>query len=77
MKKFAPLSLTRPCHLNHLKHYPGLFKIPTMGRWMVVATGPQLIDDIRRASDDQLSFTEAISEVISPFFQHLLPLIVR
>ncbi|KAF9482443.1 cytochrome P450 [Pholiota conissans] len=42
------------------KHYPGLFKVPTMGRWMVVATGPQSVEDIRRASDDQLSFIEAL-----------------
>ncbi|KAH9477542.1 Cytochrome P450 monooxygenase 103 [Psilocybe cubensis] len=35
-----------------------------MSRWIVVVSGPQMLDDIRRATDDQLSFREAIAEVV-------------
>lgn len=33
-------------------------------QWMIVATGPELIEDMRRASDDQLSASDAFAEVI-------------
>ena len=33
-------------------------------QWMIVVTGPQLIEDVRRASDDQLSSRDAFAEVI-------------
>jgi hypothetical protein len=33
-------------------------------QWMIVVTGPQLIEDMRRASDDQLSLKDAFAEVI-------------
>ncbi|KAF9475570.1 cytochrome P450 [Pholiota conissans] len=46
------------------KYYGTPFKIPTMGRFTVVASGPQMIEDIRRASDDELSFREAVAETI-------------
>ncbi|KAF8906747.1 cytochrome P450 [Gymnopilus junonius] len=38
------------------------FKVPTLSRWLVMVSGPQMIDDIRRG--DQLSFTEAVSEIV-------------
>jgi hypothetical protein len=32
-------------------------------QWAIVVTGQQLIDDLRRASDDQLSLKDAAGEV--------------
>lgn len=32
-------------------------------QWIVVVTSQQLIDDIRRAPDDQLSLKDAVAEV--------------
>ncbi|KDR68411.1 hypothetical protein GALMADRAFT_231377 [Galerina marginata CBS 339.88] len=46
------------------KYYGTAFKVSTLSRWMVIVSGPQMIDDIRRATNDQLSFTEAVSEVV-------------
>jgi hypothetical protein len=43
---------------------PGLFKIAQFRRWMVLATGSQLIDDIRRAPDNVLSVKEPVNEVL-------------
>lgn len=33
-----------------------------MNKWQVVVSGPQMIDDLRRATDDQLSFRGAADE---------------
>jgi len=33
-------------------------------QWMVVVTGPQMIEDVRHASDDQLSSKDAIAETL-------------
>lgn len=34
-----------------------------MFKWVIVLNGEQYVDDIRNASDDVLSFVEAIEEV--------------
>lgn len=44
--------------------YPNrVFKIAAISKWVIVFSGKQYIDDICRASDDVLSFTEAVEEV--------------
>ncbi|KAI0272854.1 hypothetical protein BGY98DRAFT_153281 [Russula aff. rugulosa BPL654] len=43
---------------GYKKTRPGLFKIASFRRWMVLASGSELIDDIRRAPDDVLSRTK-------------------
>jgi hypothetical protein len=48
---------------TYLQTSPGLFKIAQFRRWMVLATGSQLIDDIRRAPDNVLSVREPVDEV--------------
>jgi hypothetical protein len=40
-----------------------LFKVPQINKWLVLATGPKLIEDVRRMTDDQASSFEAIAEV--------------
>ncbi|KAF9008808.1 cytochrome P450 [Cyathus striatus] len=40
------------------------FKVATMARWIVVVSGPQMVDDIRKANDEQMSFREAVAETI-------------
>ncbi|KAF8325934.1 cytochrome P450, partial [Amanita rubescens] len=46
------------------KYRGSIFKIPMMTQWMVVVTGPQLFEDVRKASDDELSFLDAAAEMI-------------
>ncbi|KAI0060038.1 cytochrome P450 [Artomyces pyxidatus] len=41
------------------KYKPGLFKVAMLDHWLVVATGRELIEDLRRAPDDVLSMGEA------------------
>ncbi|GJE92111.1 cytochrome P450 [Phanerochaete sordida] len=40
------------------------FKVANFNRWLVLVSGPQLIDDIRKASDHELSFDEAAWETL-------------
>ncbi|KAJ3557279.1 hypothetical protein NP233_g11785 [Leucocoprinus birnbaumii] len=43
--------------------YPGQpFRVATLSRWIVLLSGKQHIDDIRKAPDDVLSFIEATEE---------------
>ncbi|KAI0248473.1 cytochrome P450 [Lactifluus subvellereus] len=46
------------------KNKPGMFKIATFWRWMVLPTGAQLIEDIKRVPDDVLSFREPLREFL-------------
>ncbi|KAI9441480.1 cytochrome P450 [Lactarius indigo] len=41
----------------------GLFKIATFRRWMVLASGPELIEDVKKAPDDILSLNASLVEV--------------
>ncbi|KAH9482481.1 Cytochrome P450 monooxygenase 151 [Psilocybe cubensis] len=49
-------------HDGYSKYYGGAFKVSMMSKWMVVITGPDMINDIRKASDEQLSSRAAIAE---------------
>ncbi|KAK7054327.1 hypothetical protein VNI00_003520 [Paramarasmius palmivorus] len=40
------------------------FKIPTFDGWQVVVHGPKLLDDVRRASENELSIIEAVDDII-------------
>ena len=48
-----------------------MFKIPTPERWIVVVTGPKLIDELRKFPDEQVSFLDAAGEV-SFIFGHIV-----
>lgn len=40
-----------------------------MGRYMVVVSGPKMLEDIRQATDEQLSFRDAVAEVFRHFYR--------
>ncbi|KAJ3888640.1 cytochrome P450 [Lentinula edodes] len=45
--------------------FPGqAFKVPLPDRWEVIVSGKQMMDDIKKASDLDLSFTEAVGETM-------------
>ncbi|KAH9849220.1 cytochrome P450 [Lenzites betulinus] len=37
------------------KHYGKTFKVSTLDRWLVIATGPKLVEEVRRRPDDELN----------------------
>ncbi|KAF9445833.1 cytochrome P450 [Macrolepiota fuliginosa MF-IS2] len=43
------------------KKFP-VFKLPRYFSWMIVVNGPQYLEDIRKATDDQLSFLAFLNE---------------
>ncbi|XP_006458661.1 hypothetical protein AGABI2DRAFT_217430 [Agaricus bisporus var. bisporus H97] len=45
--------------------YPtGIFKIANISSWIVVLTGRQFLDELRKAPDDVLSFRQAMNDVL-------------
>jgi cytochrome P450 len=46
------------------KTRPGLFKIANFRKWMVLAAGTELSDDVRRAPDDVLSVMQARHKIL-------------
>ncbi|KAF5365276.1 hypothetical protein D9758_005351 [Tetrapyrgos nigripes] len=46
------------------KYQGGAFKIRKPDGWVVIITGPDMINDFRKAPDDYLSFEEAITDTI-------------
>ena len=42
---------------------PGLFKFADFTRWVVMPSGSELIEDVRKATDDFLSINEPLQEV--------------
>jgi len=49
---------------GYQKTKPGIFKIAFFKRWAVIASGPELIEDVRKAPDDILSIDEPLRELI-------------
>ncbi|KAI0640730.1 cytochrome P450 [Trametes meyenii] len=49
---------------GYRKHYGSVFKVPLQDKWMVVVSGPKLVDDLRRRPDEELSFRVAAAETI-------------
>jgi hypothetical protein len=46
-----------------LKYKGSAFKVASFNRWVVVINGPQAVEDIRQAADDELSFAKAAQDV--------------
>jgi hypothetical protein len=61
MSVFLPLFQADPTADSQSRR--GLFKIATFRRWMVVVSGPEVIEDIRKAPDDVLSMEASSIEV--------------
>ncbi|KAJ7574537.1 cytochrome P450 [Mycena floridula] len=49
---------------GYRKYHGRVFKIPTIIGWKIVISGPKLIEELRLAKDDQLSFQEAVAELL-------------
>ncbi|KAJ7023057.1 cytochrome P450 [Mycena alexandri] len=48
---------------GYQKFYGGVYKFPQIGGWMIMASGTDMVEDIRRASDDELSFSQALEDI--------------
>ena len=48
---------------NMIQNKPGLFKFASFKRWVVMPSGSELVEDVRKATDDFLSNNEPLMEV--------------
>ncbi|KAF5369084.1 hypothetical protein D9758_002904 [Tetrapyrgos nigripes] len=46
------------------KYHGGAFRVPMLNHWQVVVTSPEMINDIKRAPNDVLSFMGAIQQLM-------------
>ncbi|OJT14393.1 Ent-kaurene oxidase [Trametes pubescens] len=47
---------------GYQKHYGKAFKVPMLDKWMVFVSGPEVLDDIRRRPDEEVSFAESVED---------------
>lgn len=52
-----------PSVLIMSQYKDSFFKVPTMNRWVVVITGPRLLEELRKIPDERLSFDHAMQDV--------------
>ncbi|KAJ8475230.1 hypothetical protein ONZ51_g6703 [Trametes cubensis] len=45
-------------------YYGSVFKIAMFDQWLVIVSGPKLVEDIRKRPDDELSFVEGATEFV-------------
>ncbi|KAF8973584.1 cytochrome P450 monooxygenase [Flammula alnicola] len=65
----APVRLQR----GYDKYRPSIFKIATLNRWLVIVTGTQFIEELRKATEDEVSLIDVANEpdVSAYFLGHL------
>ncbi|KAI0371432.1 cytochrome P450 [Pilatotrama ljubarskyi] len=49
---------------GYQKYYGTVFKVAMLDGWLAVFSGPKLIDELRKSSDDELSAVEGTSQVL-------------
>lgn len=50
------------------KHKGDMFRVPLIDKWVVVLTGPRLVEELRKVPEEDLSFDHAVRDVSSEFF---------
>nr|VWO94144.1 Cyp51A [Ganoderma boninense] len=46
------------------KFYGSAFKIPLLDRWMVIVSGPNMVDELRRRPEEELSVMDGLLELV-------------
>ncbi|KAG1757776.1 cytochrome P450 [Suillus lakei] len=49
---------------GYQKHKGGMFRVPLINRWVVVLTGPRLIEELRKVPEHELSFDHAMRDLL-------------
>ncbi|KAG2159653.1 cytochrome P450 [Suillus bovinus] len=49
---------------GYQKHKGGMFRVPLFDKWVVVLTGPRLIEELRKVPEDELSFDHAMRDLL-------------
>ena len=57
-----------------MQHRNAAFRVAMLDQWVVIVSGPQLIEDLRKLPADKLSFNEgsdAASDIFFACFPHV------
>ena len=46
-----------------MQFYNAAYKVATADQWLVIVSGPKMIEELRRRPDDEMSLIEAADEV--------------
>ncbi|KAI0334068.1 cytochrome P450 [Cubamyces sp. BRFM 1775] len=57
---------------GYAKYYGSAFKVAMFDQWLVIISGPKLVEDVRRRPDDELSFVDGATEFV-PLWHALGP----
>ncbi|RDX42956.1 cytochrome P450 [Lentinus brumalis] len=49
---------------GYQRFHGSVFKIALVGQWMVIVSGPKMLDDLRKRPDDEVSFLEGAEEAL-------------
>ncbi|TFK88882.1 cytochrome P450 [Polyporus arcularius HHB13444] len=49
---------------GYQRFHGSAFKIALVGQWMVIVSGPKMLDDLRKRPDDEVSFLEGAEETL-------------
>ncbi|KAI0713154.1 cytochrome P450 [Cerioporus squamosus] len=49
---------------GYQQFYGSVFKVALIGQWMVVVSGPKMVDELRKRPDEEVSFIEGLEEIV-------------
>ncbi|PBK90609.1 cytochrome P450 [Armillaria gallica] len=49
---------------GYVKHYGSTFRVPLIDKWIIVVSGAEKIEDIRKSSREQLSVMDAVNDLL-------------
>ena len=49
-----------------MQHYGSAFKVPLLDQWMVIVSGPNMVDELRKRPEEELSVMDGLLEVRPP-----------
>ncbi|KAI0828878.1 cytochrome P450 [Trametes gibbosa] len=49
---------------GYKKYHGSVFKVPMLEEWILVVSGPKMVDELRRSPEDELSFTEYSADLM-------------
>ncbi|RPD64699.1 cytochrome P450 [Lentinus tigrinus ALCF2SS1-7] len=53
---------------GYQRFHGSVFKVALLGQWMVIVSGPKMVDELRKRPDEELSFIEGVEETLHTRF---------
>ena len=49
--------------VTRLQYYGSVFKVPLPEQWILIVSGPKMVEELRKRPDDELSFSAGVEDV--------------